>query len=166
MIFSKTSEYALRALGFVAKSGPIEMVGVKIVSLETGVPPAYVAKIFQGLARAGILQSQRGMNGGYSFRKHPSCVNVLDVVKATDNFSESSLNGCVMGLKACSDKSPCSLHPVWAQSRDRLVKLMQSTPIADAFKSPYKKAFTGIRKGMLSKRIRTVLRPSMKEVER
>ena len=159
MIFSKTSEYALRALSYLAKDGNGQSVRVREVSKKTGVPTAYVAKIFQGLARAGILVSQRGIKGGYGFREKPSSVTVLDVVKATDNLEGSSLGGCIMGLKKCSDKYPCALHPVWGESRDRILKMMESTSIIDAFKLNYRKAFKGIRKNVLSNRIREVLRP-------
>ncbi len=71
MIYSKTCEYAIRALAYMADHRDEEMCMIPRISEDTGVPQAYIAKIFQGLVRHGILSSRRGPAGGFSFSRDP-----------------------------------------------------------------------------------------------
>ncbi len=159
MIFSKTSEYAIRALGFLAETARGGPVGAGEVGRRTGVPAAYVAKIFQGLARAGILSSERGVKGGYRFRRAPSSVSLFDIVKVTDDLSGSALSGCVMGFRNCSDRRPCALHPAWAAGREGILKALKAASILEASKSMRKRTFRKERRRMLSRPFLSLLKP-------
>jgi Rrf2 family protein len=131
-------------------------VGAREVSEKTGVPAAYVAKIFQALARAGIVSSERGKSGGYSFRKDPAAITLYDVVCLTDDLAGSPLSGCVMGLKSCSDADPCPLHPIWARSREEILAKLRRTSISNVSDSMRKSTLTGERRGKLSRHVRAV----------
>jgi Rrf2 family protein len=54
------------------------------VAESRGIPLHFLEQLFAGLRRAGILQSQRGVKGGYSFRRPPAEVTVLEVVETVD----------------------------------------------------------------------------------
>lgn len=134
MIYSKTSEYAIRSLIYFAEHPEKTRATVKAVSRETGVPQAYVAKIFQCLARNGTLLPQRGPSGGYSLSTPPSKLTLLKIVQTLDDFSKSSFSNCVMGLEKCNDRNPCPLHDVWVAAKERMLAKLGSTTISDIAK--------------------------------
>lgn len=82
-MFSQTVEYALRAVVHLASNAPTAQTTVQIAR-TTKVPQAYLSKVLQGLAQAGIVKSQRGIGGGISLVKKPSELTILEVVNAVD----------------------------------------------------------------------------------
>lgn len=128
MIYSKTCEYALRALCFLAskENGPATM--VPEVSRKTGVPAAYIAKIFQTLVRGGILESQRGPRGGFVFKRPSDTISIFEVVQIIDNFLPL-VDQCVMGLNVCSSANACPLHSTWVRSKENILNCLQTTTL-------------------------------------
>ena len=127
MIYSKTCEYAIRALAYVALKGKRVFTMIPEVNRETDVPGPYIAKIFQSLVRSGILVSRRGPGGGFCLRKAPEQISLWKIVEAIDDPS-SFEDDCVMGLSDCSSTNACPLHEVWEKARiEILVKLRSST---------------------------------------
>ena len=84
---SKTTEYALEALVFLASRRGRPMSSATIAA-GTGVPPSYLSKVLQALCRAGIVRSQRGPSGGFVLARDASGVTVLDVAQAVDGWDE------------------------------------------------------------------------------
>lgn len=82
-MFSDTVEYALRAVIHLAHQAPAARTTAQIAE-ATQVPKDYLAKILQGLAKKGIVQTQRGVGGGVSLVKTPEELTILDVVNAVD----------------------------------------------------------------------------------
>ena len=105
-MFSQTVEYALRAAVFLA-SRPGEPATTEEVAERTMVPAAYLAKILQGLARAGIVRSQRGVGGGVMLAKPPSELTILEVVNAVEPIKR--IRTCPLGLPTHGARL-CPLH--------------------------------------------------------
>lgn len=82
-MFSQTVEYALRAVIHLAHEAPAGRTTAQIAE-ATRVPKDYLSKILQGLAKKGILQTQRGVGGGISLSKSPEELTILDVVNAVE----------------------------------------------------------------------------------
>ena len=82
-MFSQTVEYALRAVIHLAHESPAARTTAQIAE-ATRVPKDYLSKILQGLAKKGILQTQRGVGGGVSLSKSPEELTILDVVNAVE----------------------------------------------------------------------------------
>ena len=78
------SPYALRALAELARSGAAGPVPLAELARRREVPLQFLEQLFAVLRRAGILKSQRGVKGGYSFAREPSTVTVLEVVELLD----------------------------------------------------------------------------------
>lgn len=131
MIYSRTSSYAMQALAYMAIQPPKTRCDVRIINAETGVPKAYLAKIFQALTKAGIISSKRGHGGGFILNRDPSKISLLDVVHATDEAKTSPLVACVMGFDHCSDTKPCFLHSTWSESREVMKKKLATKSIID-----------------------------------
>src|SRR5215203_3258406 len=77
------SPYAVRALAELARSGA-GPVPIGELAKRRDVPVQFLEQLFATLRRAGILKSQRGVKGGYSFAREPSEITVLEVVELLD----------------------------------------------------------------------------------
>ncbi len=78
------SPYALRALTELARSGGAGPVPIGELARRRDVPVQFLEQLFATLRRAGLLKSQRGVKGGYSFARDPSEITVLEVVELLD----------------------------------------------------------------------------------
>lgn len=128
MIYSKTCEYAVRALMFLASQAKGEYVLTREVSRATGVPSAYLAKIFRDLSHHKILLSRRGASGGVCLAKEPHLLSLKQIMEVIDD--PAYLNACVMGLDHCSDRNACPLHEVWTGARRKMLIEMENYTLA------------------------------------
>src|SRR4051812_36525236 len=78
------SPYALRALTELAATGGSAPVPIGELARRRDVPVQFLEQLFATLRRAGLLKSQRGVKGGYSFARDPSEITVLEVVELLD----------------------------------------------------------------------------------
>ena len=78
------SPYALRALTELARAGADKPVPIGELARRRDIPVQFLEQLFAVLRRAGILRSQRGVKGGYSFARDPASVTVLEVVELLD----------------------------------------------------------------------------------
>lgn len=105
-MFSQTVEYALRAVVHLAHESPAARTTAQIAD-ATQVPRDYLAKILQGLAKKGIVATQRGVGGGVSLGKEPAELTILDVVNAVEPIGRYTT--CPLGLKTHGVRL-CPLH--------------------------------------------------------
>ena len=78
------SPYAVRALTELARSGAAGPVPIADLARRRDIPVQFLEQLFASLRRAGVLRSQRGVKGGYSFAREPSEVTVLEIVELLD----------------------------------------------------------------------------------
>src|SRR5437899_2015725 len=108
-MFSKTCEYAIRAVLFIAqRSGEGTRVGIREIAKGIDSPEHFIAKILQDLSRKGLVQSQKGPNGGFYLDNSSLRYSLADIVKTIDG--DRIFSGCALGLKQCSEAKPCPLH--------------------------------------------------------
>ncbi len=84
MQFSVGCEYAVHGLLFLGMRKENEVVLVKEIARAQNLPESYLAKVFQLLAKAGLLNSYRGAQGGYSLALPPEQITLLDVTLAIE----------------------------------------------------------------------------------
>ncbi|MGO9974394.1 MAG: RrF2 family transcriptional regulator [Solirubrobacteraceae bacterium] len=78
------SPYAVRALVELYLLGESAPVPIAELARRGDIPVQFLEQLFATLRRGGILRSQRGVKGGYSFARRPDDVNVLEVVELLD----------------------------------------------------------------------------------
>ena len=105
-MFSQTVEYALRAAVALA-SQPETALRVVDLAPTTQVPPDYLAKVMNQLARAQLVRAQRGRNGGYTLTRPPEAISLLEVVNAVDPLRR--ITHCPLNLRAHAGRL-CGLH--------------------------------------------------------
>jgi len=78
------SPYAVLALAELGRSGGTEPVPIGELARRRDVPVQFLEQLFAVLRRAGVINSQRGVKGGYRFARPPSEVTVLEIVELLD----------------------------------------------------------------------------------
>jgi Rrf2 family protein len=105
-MFSKTAEYALRVMVWLAgQDGTARK--TREIAAATRVPAGYLSKILQTLTRGGLVVSQRGTGGGFTMSSAPTEVTPLDVVNTVDPLRR--ITACPLGLESHSDRL-CPIH--------------------------------------------------------
>lgn len=129
-MFSKTCEYALRAMIFIAQRSKEGIkVGFKEIAKGIGAPEHFIAKILQDLSRKGLVQSAKGPNGGFFLNEDAIQHSIADIVRAIDG--NQLFEGCAMGLQDCSEKWPCPLHAEFKTIRAQIYQMLQSKTIGE-----------------------------------
>ncbi|HEX6430309.1 MAG TPA: Rrf2 family transcriptional regulator [Niastella sp.] len=129
-IFSKTCEYAIRSVFFIAhKSAAGERVGIKEIATGIDSPEHFLAKILQDLSRKGLISSAKGPNGGFYMDAESLKRPLSEIVEAVDG--NSLFYGCGLGLKECSEINPCPLHHDFKDIRNRIHQMLNSITIGN-----------------------------------
>lgn len=123
MIISRTSQYAIQALIYVATHAPGHLVLNREIAERLNVPAPYLAKIMQELCRGGLLDSTRGQSGGFRLRLEASQINIMQILCVTEGVDFTK--GCVLGLKKCSDETACPMHAKWTPIKQGILDLLQ-----------------------------------------
>ena len=84
LAITSKSPYAVRALTELARTGASAPVPIGEIAKRRDIPVQFLEGLFATLRRAGILRSQRGVKGGYSFARPPEELTVLEVVEALE----------------------------------------------------------------------------------
>jgi len=129
VIYSRSSEYAIRAFMHLAQAPDGKYVMVKQIAEQENIPAHFLAKILQQLARKGLLRSSKGPTGGFALRKPASEIALVHIVEALDGLAD--YERCVSGLAECTDDASCAMHEVWKDLRSRIMDYLEKTTIAD-----------------------------------
>ena len=133
MIYSKASEYAVRACVHLARHPAGELVSVKHIARQEHIPVWFLAKILQDLADQRLLRSRKGPAGGFTLGLDPRQIRLLDLVQALDGID--CYEQCAMGQPQCSQKHPCPMHAVWKDMRARILDYLRKNTIGDLVRS-------------------------------
>ena len=131
-MISQTVEYALRAVVYLAGQAP-EARTTDQIAAATRVPKAYLSKVLQGLVRAGVVHSQRGIGGGMALVKLPTELTILEVVNAVDPLQR--IRECPLGLKS-HGTALCPLHRRLDDSLALVENAFWKTTLAEVLSEP------------------------------
>jgi len=128
MRLTRAGEYGIRCVLHLARLGKGTLVSRKEIALRTDVPPDFLAKIAQQLARAGIIEILQGANGGYRLLADPAKITLLAVIEAI--IGTISLNDCVGRPESCQNSALCTVHRVWNKANQQLRATLEETNFA------------------------------------
>jgi Rrf2 family protein len=129
-MLSKTCEYALRAMIFIAqRSKDGSKVPIKDIAKGIDSPEHFVAKILQDLTRKGVLQSTKGPNGGFYLDKKGRECSLATIVREVDG--NQLFSGCGLGLKECSESHPCPIHNEFRVIRQEISRMLEDARIGE-----------------------------------
>ncbi|MFQ5839999.1 MAG: RrF2 family transcriptional regulator [Candidatus Methylomirabilales bacterium] len=129
MRLTRAADYGLRAMLYLARQPHGKVSRLKDIAADQGVPPGFLSKVTQALARAGLARSSRGVHGGVALARDPRDVSVKDVVEAIEG--PVALNLCLLERGACPRQAGCSMYPVWRKAQRRMLEVLKAARFSD-----------------------------------
>ncbi|MCS3796506.1 RrF2 family transcriptional regulator [Niastella sp. OAS944] len=128
-MFSKSTEYALRAAIFIAQKGSEEnKLGIDEISRAIGSPRPFTARILQLLTKDNkIVSSVRRPNGGFYIADKAKKLPSRCILEAMGE--DEILEKCVLGLIQCSEKMACPMHAEYKLIKQQLIQLFENKTI-------------------------------------
>ncbi|HEY9363259.1 MAG TPA: Rrf2 family transcriptional regulator [Chitinophagaceae bacterium] len=133
-MFSKTCEYAIRAMIFIAqqsKNG--HKTGIKEVAKGINAPEFFIGKILQDLSKTPLLQSFKGPTGGFYLDDESLKSSLADIVQAVDG--DKLFSGCGLGMESCSETTPCPIHHEFKIVRQEIYRMLHAAKLNDLQKN-------------------------------
>ncbi|MBI4547924.1 MAG: Rrf2 family transcriptional regulator [Ignavibacteriae bacterium] len=125
-IFSKSCEYAIQAMLYLAVQEEKHQILLKDISVALNIPYYFLSKVLQTLVRRGLVVSYKGSGGGFSLDRPSSEISLIDIIRAVDG--EEVFNRCILGFGGCDNQNPCPLHESWKKAtQDILPALYNKT---------------------------------------
>ena len=135
MRISAKGEYAAKAVLYLSVKYP-GVVTIQEVAKRHSIPVKYLEHILLALKKAGVLESRRGVRGGYTLARPPAKISIGEVLRVVDGkFSQSS---CIeVDLRhpyACPESNTCGLKQVWQDVQGAVEKILFETTFDDVRK--------------------------------
>jgi Rrf2 family protein len=128
-MLSRSGIHAVRALVALAIVPDGDYKGAAALAEETGAPPNYLGKLLQTLSREGLVESQKGLGGGFRLARAPEDITMYDVVQSIEDVRRWTQ--CLFGGNGCSEDNPCAVHDRWATIRESYLEMMRTTRLVD-----------------------------------
>ena len=133
MKLSVRGEYALRALLVLGLNYDQPVVRIQTISDQQNIPKRFLEQILNDLRSAGIVQSRRGVAGGYRLARRPEEITLAVVIRHIEGalapvscVSERFYEKC-----SCPDESRCPIRSVMKEVREAVVRIVERLTIAD-----------------------------------
>lgn len=128
MLVTRETDYAIRTAVYLARERD-RVANIAEVAEAMRIPRSFLAKIVQRLAKKGLVESLRGVNGGVRLAQNPSEITLLTILEAIQGMA--SINMCVAGGKKCGLSPVCAVHPIWLEIREEVERKLRGQTIAD-----------------------------------
>jgi Rrf2 family protein len=129
MLLSRGSQYTLQALIHLARQTDGRRHMLRDIAEQLDIPPFYLAKLMQPVARVGWLDTARGRSGGVRLARGVERLTLLDILNLTEGTRFT--HECLLGFKQCEDATACVLHGQWRPIKQELGEHLQRHTLAE-----------------------------------
>jgi len=126
---TKKADYGLMAMKHLAEHALQGACSAKDVAESYGIPPEALAKILQRLARAGLLHSQAGMNGGYTLARDAREISAYEVIRAIDG--PLFITACITVRGECDQTKRCTIREPLRKVNESIEEVLKRIKIAE-----------------------------------
>ncbi len=128
MKISRSTGYALIAVGYIAQNSDDGAVLAARVSKEYNIPLEYLLKILQQLVRANVLRSKRGPRGGFFLARPPETITLLEIIEAVDGPMVSHLH-----LAEQTNNAPFStkMEEICRKATEEVKRIYEAAKLSD-----------------------------------
>ncbi len=126
MLVTRETDYAVRTVLYLARER--DLASVAEIARAMHIPKSFLAKILQRLVRSGIVQSLRGVKGGFQLAQKPTEITLLSVTEAIQG--PAGINLCAIDVKKCKLSPNCNVLPVWVGIRKEVEARLKKQTIA------------------------------------
>src|SRR5277367_6503228 len=132
---TKKADYGLMAMKHLAEHAHDGAAcSAKDVADTYGIPPEALAKILQRLAKAGLLQSQHGTNGGYTLARAPHTISAFEVIRAIDG--PLFITSCVTVRGECDQSDRCNIREPLRKVNESIEAVLKRIKISHMREEP------------------------------
>ena len=131
---TKKADYALMAMKHLAEHSDGEARSAKDVADAFAIPPEALAKILQRLAKAGLLQSQHGINGGYTLARAAHTISAFEVIQAIDG--PLFITSCVTTRGECGQSDRCNIREPLRKVNESIEAVLKRIKISHMREEP------------------------------
>jgi len=128
-MISQTAIHAVRAIIVLAEANEGVYLGAVSIAKKIKAPKNYLGKLLQNLSYVGLVESQKGLGGGFRLARDPQTISLHEIVDPIDHLSQQY--GCILGRETCSEDTPCPLHAKWVRVRDSYIGFLKETSVSD-----------------------------------
>ncbi len=129
MQITRAGEYAVLGATYLARMGTDRVVMIEEVCEGESIPKSFLAKIFQALKRSGIVQSQRGIHGGFKLTRNPFEISVLEILEAVEG--KIAFQRKLQEPVECHKNDACTLCDIFTEAQHRVKEIFHNTTLAD-----------------------------------
>jgi FeS assembly SUF system regulator len=130
---TKLSDYAVAILGHMASpTAPVRT--ARDIASETGLSAPVVSKILKSLARANLVVSHRGVQGGYQLARETSQLSVAEVIEAVEG--PVALTECGENLDSCEFVGNCTVQANWLRINQVVRRALSNISVEDMILPP------------------------------
>lgn len=121
---STRSRYGMLAMVELGKQYRKEPLSVAVINRKQKIPKFYLEQLLLKLRRAGLIESIRGIKGGFALRRAPEQIRILDIIKAVEG--PVSLVDCTGEKKdiCCQKIEKCLTRPFWVELHQAVEKVL------------------------------------------
>jgi Rrf2 family protein len=131
---TKKADYALMAMKHLAEHASQTSRSAKDVADAFGIPPEALAKILQRLAKAGLLHSQHGINGGYTLARPAHTISAFEVIQAIDG--PLFITSCVTVRGECDQTDRCNIREPLRKVNESIEAVLRRIKISHMREEP------------------------------
>jgi Rrf2 family iron-sulfur cluster assembly transcriptional regulator len=128
-MLSKTAQYALRAMVYIAHKGQGRAVLAREIAKHTGVPAQYLSRILREAVRRDLLESARGIGGGFRLTRPAGKIHLSEILEPFD--VDLGPTQCPFGQVRCQDDHPCGFHALWKPVANDYWQMLKRTTLAE-----------------------------------
>ena len=127
MKISRGTDYGIQGILYLARQ-PLDKVSLlHEVAQVQNVPESYLAKIFQDLAKAGLVRSHRGAKGGFSLARPSSQITLRQIIEALQG--PISLNRCLDIREGCANSETCPVVDVLRKAQQQMLATLDAASL-------------------------------------
>jgi FeS assembly SUF system regulator len=134
---SKLTDYATVVMTCLAESGD-EVLSAQLLAERARLETPTVSKVLKQLAGAGLVDSWRGVNGGYRLAREPREISVADIVTAMEG--PIGMTECCAHSGICDHESHCGVRVNWQRISDAIRTALEGVTLADMLTHPTRRA--------------------------
>lgn len=132
MKLSQRGHYALRAVIVLGMNYSDSVVRIQTISAAQNIPKRFLEQILNDLKAAGVLESRRGIAGGYRLRRPPDEISLAEIIRHIEGplapvgcVSEKYYERC-----SCPSEEKCGIRSIMKEVREAIVKVLETVTVA------------------------------------
>ncbi len=137
MKLSTKGRYGVRLMMELAMHYGKKAVALSDISAQQRISQKYLWQLITPLKKAGFISSTRGAHGGYCLTRHPSQINLKEIVVTLEGSLFPA--ACVEDASVCSRCSICATRDVWEKVGKKIMEVLESVTLEDIIKAQKQK---------------------------